>query len=278
MAQPAPVSQAKEEYAIKTWRYLRLAMVVLVAGLFVSIAVERLEVSPGCWQTSISGYYYTPVQGYFVGALAAIGVCLFCLKGSTDIEDVLLNLAGMFAPFVAFVPTPGTGTCASVLGTMRDRDVNVNNNVKALLAVGTIGLFIIAARGLRNRASRAAVRGFLVAAVAWLAAALSFFLARDAFVDNAHYVAAVAMFICFLVVVGLNAWAFKRKTRATTARNRYGAIATAMLASSAIIIALGLSGWDYYVLAIEFVLITLFAVFWIIQTQELWTEGLRENP
>ena len=60
-------------------------------------------------------------------------------------------------------------------------------------------------------------------------------------------------------------------------RNRYGAIATAML-PSAIIIALGLGGWDYYVLVIEFVLITLFAVFWIIQTQELWTEGLRENP
>jgi hypothetical protein len=97
-------------------------MVGLVAGLGVSIAYEYWKVEPDCLQTSISAYYYTPVHGYFIGGLVAIGVCLFCLKGSTDLEDTLLNLAGMFALIVALVPTPGTGDCASLLGTTHDRD------------------------------------------------------------------------------------------------------------------------------------------------------------
>src|SRR3954453_19642354 len=148
--------------AIKTWRYLRLAMVVLVVGLAASIAYERAKVHPGCFQTSISAYYYTPVQGFFVGALVSIGVCLFCLKGSTDAEDILLNLAGMFAPVVALVPTPGPGACASVLGTTRDRDVNIANNVTALLVVGLIALVILAALAIHNLPPVPALVGYAV--------------------------------------------------------------------------------------------------------------------
>jgi hypothetical protein len=37
--------------------------------------------------------------------------------------------------------------------------------------------------------------------------------------------------------------------------------------------------WDHAVLWIEGVLITLFAIFWILQTKELWGEGIRgEDP
>jgi len=38
--------------------------------------------------------------------IAAIGVCMIALKGSTEWEDILLNLGGMLAPVVAFVATP----------------------------------------------------------------------------------------------------------------------------------------------------------------------------
>lgn len=55
---------------------------------------------------SINAYYYTPVRGMFAGALLGIGVCLVCIRGSTTVEDVLLNAAGMLAPVVALIPTP----------------------------------------------------------------------------------------------------------------------------------------------------------------------------
>ncbi len=265
----------EQRYAITTWRYLRLAMVALVLGLGASIGYEAWKVDPSCLQESISAYYYTPAQGFFVGALLAIGTCLFCLKGSTHTEDTLLNLAGMFAPIVALVPTPGTGHCASVLGTTRDRDVNVANNVFALLVVGAFALVTLAVLARRKLPPWPARAGYLGAAAVWLIAALLFVVARDLYVDTAHYTAAIAMFGCILAVVVLNALGFKDKTRAATPGNRYAAVAGAMVLAAAGIGAAGAFGWDYWIIAIETALILLFAVFWTIQTIELWHAGLR---
>ena len=270
-----PLSADEQLFAIKTWRYLRLALVVLVVGMGVAIAYERSKVSPGCFQTSISAYYYTPVHGYFVGALVAIGVCLFCLKGSRDAEDILLNLAGMFAVVVALVPTPSTGSCASVLGTTQDRDVNVANNVTALLAVGLIALLILAVLSGRRLPPRPALVGYVVAGTVLIATALVFWLARHFFIRNAHYTAAVLMFVCILFVVWSNALGYKEKTDAASPRNRYAAVGGAMAASFVVFPVAGLLGWDHWVIAIEGTLISLFAVFWIIQTRELWHTGLR---
>ena len=55
-------------YAVKTYRYLRLAIVVVVAALMAAVLIERLHAA-GCWQGSISAYYYTPVHSMFIGAL-----------------------------------------------------------------------------------------------------------------------------------------------------------------------------------------------------------------
>jgi len=49
-----PLSRPEQIEAIKTWRYLRLAIVALVVGLVVSIAFEWGEVNADCLQTSIS--------------------------------------------------------------------------------------------------------------------------------------------------------------------------------------------------------------------------------
>ena len=106
-----------------------------VLGLAVAVVHEVLRVVDGnCWQTSLSGYYHTPVQNLLVGALVAIGVCLVALKGNTDAEDVLLNSAGICAPFVALVPLPDPGACGVVTDGL-NRDLNLDNNVVALLAV-----------------------------------------------------------------------------------------------------------------------------------------------
>ena len=98
--------------AVKTYNYLRIALAALVLLLFVSVALEWWA-ADGCLQPSISAYYFTPVRAVFIGVLVTMGVCLVALKGNTDGEDVLMNLAGMLAPGVAFIPTVASGRCAA---------------------------------------------------------------------------------------------------------------------------------------------------------------------
>lgn len=273
--------------AVKTYRYLRLAMVLLVVGLAVSIYVEWTAVGRSCFQTSISAYYYTPARGFLVGALLAIGVCLVVLKGNSEREDVLLNIAGMLAPVVAFVPTPDAGTCTSSPAAFADRQAHVANNMSALLALGLAALVLTAViawwehRGTGRPVPVSSRVGIALSFALWAGTALVFGAFRDAFVDRAHDVAAIAMFACIVGVVVLNALDFGRPASHLGARrlaNRYAAVAVAMGLSVLVILAVSLAvGWDHAVLWLEGTLIVLFAVFWSIQTRELWhsDSGLR---
>src|SRR5205085_6408417 len=91
---------------------------------------------------SISAYYYTPVRGMFAGALLAIGACLVCIRGSTTVEDILLNVAGMLAPVVALIPTPPDKKLPEAVGD--DRLAAIANK----LARADVG------RGVRHRRRR----------------------------------------------------------------------------------------------------------------------------
>ena len=258
-------------YALRTWTYLRLAMVAIVIGLGVAVAFERGKTHPGCFQTSISAYFYTPVRGFFVGALIGITVCLLCLRGSTETEDLLLNLAGMFAPVVAFVPTPQTGTCSSAPITTTGLDKSIANNVTALLVVGALALVFAGTLVVRKRCRRKQLEliAYALAVAIWLATTLVFALARHFFVRNAHYAAAVLMFACIFAVALVNAVDYKRQRPGRSLKNRYMTIAAAMVVSSVIIGIAGALGWKYWTLGIESTLISLFAMFWLTQTWEL---------
>ena len=99
------------QVALKTYRYLRLGMVAVLAALAISVVLELWNTS-GCLQRSISAYYYTPTHAVFVGALVALALAMITLLGNTPIEDAFLNLAGLFAPVVAFVPTSDANYCS----------------------------------------------------------------------------------------------------------------------------------------------------------------------
>jgi hypothetical protein len=276
-------------HIVKTYRYLRIAMVSLVVALGVAVAHEMIEKKGNCFQTSISAYWYTPAQAIFVGTLIAIGVCLIALKGNTEWEDIFLNCAGMLAPFVALVPTPGPGKCQTVKVDALERTAAVENNVTALLAVGLLGVVLAAFFAARSSGTaRTSQFGMAVAALILVGAAIWFWTDRDAFIGNAHYTAALTMFGFIILVVAWNAWQFARHTtddvatidRREYATNRYAIVAAAMVGS---LVLMGgyawLFDWDHAVLWIEGVLITLFAIFWILQTKELWGEGIRgEDP
>jgi uncharacterized membrane protein YidH (DUF202 family) len=276
--------------AVKTWRYLRLAMVLVVIGLGVSVLYEHRQTGTGCWQESISAYYYTPVQGVFVGALVTVGICLIALKGNTDWEDILLNFAGVSAPVVAFVPTPDPGTCGSVLTDTPNRDMNVANNMTAFLVAGGLALVVLGAvlvsarRGNSSpqQPTRTSVVGYLLTVVLYLGTVLVFGLARNWFTAHGHDVAAIAMFTFIIANVWLNAinLHFTRKdaTGSAPVVNPYTVIGVLMIAAVVVTTVLGLvAHWAYWKLALEANLIALFAVFWVLQTIELWDQGLRQE-
>jgi hypothetical protein len=263
--------------AVKTWRYLRLAMIVLVVGLAGSVLYEHAQVRGGCWQTSLSGYYYTPVRSVFVGALVAIGVGLIALKGNTDWEDLLLNLAGACAPVVAFVPYAYPGRCGSVLTDAAERNADVANNVVALLTAGGVALLLMGGLGLAGRwerISRIGEIGFGVIVVLFVVTVLAFALARAQFLAYGHDVAAVAMFAFIYANVWLNAVNFHFADRGRVV-NRYTVIGVLMTAAVVATVVLTVDHWPYAVLEIETSLIVLFALFWAMQTAELWNRGLR---
>jgi hypothetical protein len=141
------------------------------------------------------------------------------------------------------------------------------------------------------------VGGYLAALALYVVAGTLFFGARKWFIDNAHTLAAVTMFVFIFLAVLSNAinFHFTRKRMVAdqaTARqtgeavdpagevkppkpvNRYLVIAI-LMAAAAILIESGPWFDNYKIIWLESSMITLFAVFWVIQTHELWHYGLR---
>lgn len=258
----------------KTYRYLRLAMVVVVVMLLASVARERLAGGTSCFETSISAYWYTPVQAVFVGSLVSLGVCMVVIKGSDDVEDILLNVGGCLAAVVAFVPTSDAATCTAAPASTRWVPEQVDNNVAALLVAGAVGLAITVGVAVRHGdlrrdtvMSRLHRVGIAVSAVL-LAGGLTWFAGwPDGFVAHAHAVAAVGLFACIIGVVGLNA--------VGPSGRRYLVVAVLMAVLGAGLVVSQWFGFEHWLLVAEATVIGLFAVFWLLQTDELWHEGVR---
>jgi putative Mn2+ efflux pump MntP len=280
-------------YVLKSYRYLRLVMVGLVVLLAASVLIELQQTGFGCWRTSISSYYWTPVRGIFVGALVAIGTCLIVLKGNTPVEDVLLNVAGALAPIVAFVPILDPKECQSTpWAASADGRANIFNNVGAFLLAGLVAVAVawwVARREGRGRLSRADLIGLLVTIALVLAGIALFLWAREFFDRWAHYLAAIPLFLVLVAVMVVNAVSYARTKAAQKGRemgraelaNRYLAIAALTVA---LVVTLGLvtwlGHWRHGTFWLEVVVIAAFAVFWAVQTAELWgeDEGLRPDP
>ncbi|MGL5862145.1 MAG: hypothetical protein ACRCY9_12910 [Phycicoccus sp.] len=270
--------------AVTTYRYIRIAIVALLALLGVSVFLEWWATGRECVQGSISEYIYTPVDSVFVGVLVAVGICLIALKGSTPGEDVLLNIAGMLAPAVAFVPTQPVGECRSVPLVRSDIPSSVANNVEALLVVGVAVAVVVIVVALREAGAaglrRADRIGVLVAVGMIGAGAVWFFADRESFLVQAHEAAAVPMFVAIVAVVWLNARDVERTMSSTPTARRYvriyRAIAGLMLVGLGIVVGVSLATQSTsLVFWVEVVLLVLVAVFWTVETVELWHAGLR---
>ncbi|HKE52127.1 MAG TPA: hypothetical protein VKE25_11515 [Actinomycetes bacterium] len=286
-----PVTLLKSQDAIKTYRYLRIGMIGAVVLLAASIAIERSKVD--CFQTSISAYYYTPVRAIFVGTMIAVGFSLIVYKGRGVWEDTFLNLAGMLAPAVAVVPTSDVGRCWSVQPTPlpKNRDgsladwvvANIDNNVYALLIAGGLGLLVAAviavvARWNKRPAIKPGERGTVVGLfITGLVLLLVWWSIQnwDDFYTRAHGIAAVLMFVFLVAAIVVKVVDHRREPRKLWF-GAYLVIATLMIAGGVLIPLTRIFG-DHTTFALEAYEITLFAVYWIVQTAENWNERVIET-
>jgi hypothetical protein len=282
---PMPDTEELVPFAVKTYRYLRLAIVVVVLAAVASVLIERFH--SDCWQQSISAYYYTPVHSVFVGALVALGVSMIAIKGSTDVEDMLLNVAGVLAPIVAFVPTsPPSNTCASTPFLGGDTKAFIDNNVLAL-AIGS-GVAIVAAYGLAIVGGRAPIRkvtaasvvGLLLGAALLAVGLIWYFEFRQSFLQHAHGWTAGVMFFLIGLVIFINARGSRRVSRRRGAGRGYWVVYTALLGMM-VVSALGVliakrvdRDWRHQILLLELLELLAFAVFWVMQTAEHWAGGV----
>lgn len=269
---------------IKTWRYLRLAIVALVLGLAAAIIWEWHLAPHHCLQQSISAYFYTPARAMFTGALIGIGLALICIRGSTDFEDTALNLAGIFAPLVALIPTPEVSQgCASYPGSAGGRVEGYTNAVVAVFVMGALALLLLAGLAIAHRINAgrwdltgSTVVGWLAGWAVWAVVLIVFATQRDWFDQKMHFTSAIAMFVFAWIAVGLNTFDTKAPPWGWL-RYLYLAVFIAMPVVAGAILAarFGFDWTDRWVLWFEVGEIVPFTVYWAVQSVHMWNKATR---
>lgn len=263
----------------RTYRYLRIAIAGSVVVVFTAVLVTMPIVG---LLPSLSHYYYTPASTMFVGALIAVSVCFFALSGR-GAERVLLDVAAVLVPLVAIVPTqiapatvPGIDSgCADGVSSCVPvaYDADVDSGILTYLVVGVLALLFAGVLVLAGEVDRAGTLlslgiALAVVIVVWL----TWWLARDVFLEFAHVAAAVGFFAVIAAVAVANAFAPISQTAPSWLKGAYVAIAVALG-----IVVLGMPlyghlhvGSLYGVFVGEVLALTLFAAFWVLQSVQYW--------
>jgi hypothetical protein len=289
----------------KTYRYLRTAMVGLLLALGVSVLYQTSQ-QDFHLLTSVSAYYYTPAQPIFVGSLIGLAACMISLRGTTELEEIFLNLGGMFAAVVAIVPSSRGKDYLSAVRNCNRHDVpvmtdrasgrldcptvqtltdatrdNIENNMVTLLVLGLLGLIATVWFFFRrNRAVRTRVAlfwlGFGTAAVVYVAGAVGYFAYTDWFIRYGHYVAGIGLLVCLFVVAVANARrrgreqseAVESGDRRTPVRRGYYVVIAGVTAAVTLILTPLMLWGTVSLLWLEITVGALFIAFWTVQTIE----------
>jgi len=280
---------------LSTYRYLRVAMVLLVLLLSAAVVLQIFGADPDCWQRSVSAYYYTPARAVFVASLCAIGACLVVYRGNTDAEDVALNASGLLAFVVAFVPTQVDDTCpASNVPTPAELDAAVTNNVWALIVGGAaltaVSWFLRVRTAPDDRGGSLSVWPLVASSVGVGVLPFVFVRWHDAVRDHGHDVAAIALFAGIVVVVAMNALGLAAQSDGGTpvarrVANRYTVVGVAMVGTfvGVLVAHWAVPSFLQWLFWLEALLIAEFAAYWVLQTVELWnvverTEAPEPSP
>ena len=259
---------------LRTHRSLRLALVGIVVALAASVLVELAQAG---WVPlpSISDYFYSPARGVFVGGLVAAAVALLALSGR-DAESIMLDIAAVFAPLIAIVPTGYRGRPVvpeDVLATVRNGVGVYIVMVAALVALSMV---------LASRGETAWRRVGIVGGIATVTAAALGVLAFAPGVAgqfpfpggvNVHLVATVCFFVMFAAIPLVSV--FSRDARpGPVYRGIYAAVSVVITIALILAIVSVIADPDTIgVLIGEAVALTAFAVFWMTQTVERWLDA-----
>ncbi|MGP3536353.1 hypothetical protein ACTU3I_16270 [Microbacterium sp. RD1] len=269
----------------RTYRYVRVSIVGAVAFLAVALGAEIIS---GGALGSVSAAFYTPARNVFVGSLCAIAVALLALSGRS-VEQVLLDIAAVFAPVIALVPVPLTAADTARLGVRCGEGypcvpaATLPDVANAVLTLAVGGVMAVAAAGVLavvQRSVRAsAVVPIAAAAVVVGAGGAWWSTAPHSFLVAAHDVATVAFFSLIAVVAALAAWRpAGRPRRRRMMQVLYAVIAAGIAATLVFLVVV--AGWRGsgaspgfpLFFAGEAVALGLFAAFWVVQTVELWDD------
>jgi hypothetical protein len=272
----------------RTYRYLRLSLVVVVVLISVSIATYIAANRP---LGSISAAYYTDPGPVFVGGIFAVALALLALSGRS-FGQVSLDLAAIVAPVIAIVPAPiftddvpgliigcpgGEAPCVPTAF----HDV-VDNGMTTLIVTGIVGWVIAVVVMALHRILTVRSGAALLAAAAIIASTAAWWLlAPDSFLRGAHVVAA-ASFFGFIALAALAAAVGSRRSGATGYRIVYLVIAWGIILDLALLLGVIIVGFTGVVLPEpggyslvfigEAVALGLFAAFWIVQTMQTWRD------
>ncbi|MDR7184886.1 FtsH-binding integral membrane protein [Microbacterium trichothecenolyticum] len=263
----------------RTYRYLRIGLAGTVIAIFVAIAQAATTYG---WLTSISDYFYTPARDVFVGALIAVSLALFALSGRGS-ERALLDAAALFAPLIALVPTtlaPGVVPGVDVPCTGRcfppAFEADVANGVVVYLVLGILLLLVALLLGALGQVSLASVwPSLLIAAVVIAVTGLTWAFARDAFLQNAHFIATTAFFALFAAVAVRGAFPRQGPPPAPVFRVLYTTIAVGLvlvLVAYVVLLPQASGSGIPIVLIVEAIALALFFVFWVVQGIEKWND------
>jgi hypothetical protein len=273
---------------LRTYRNLRLAIAgtVVLLGIAVWSAALSVGILP-----SISAYFYTSARSIFVGSLVAAAIAILVLSGR-GVERALLDAAGLFAPLIAFVPTPirpgtipGYGN-ACALGTVcvpKEALPGIATGITSYLIAGVLALIvagIVTCLRWRKDALRPrdVVPSFAVAIGVLAMVAAAWIWANDFFVNHAHLIAAAAFFGLIAAVAVVKVFERPRPPERGPARwhkAAYWVIAVGMLVDSGVIVVLVATKRDIGaipppVFVGEFIALALFVIFWLLQTVQKW--------
>lgn len=272
--------------ALETYRYLRGGMPVMIVMLGAAVVLERVRAD--CWQTSISAYYFTSAHAVFIGAICATGAMFIVYRGSTDTEDVLLNLAGTLMFVIAMVPT--TRPVLQCGTAFEPGELGLGQVVRANMWAVVIALAAsrLATWWLHSRTDTSPQMSPLGRAATWVqrcvfaAGLAALIFAPDWFTANAHGLAAVVMFAAMITTVFITAFLAGRQDvdrcpDRQVYHRLYQVIAVAMVLTLTVTVTLHftLDGFNHAVLVAEVALILEFGAYWLIQTIELWRAGSR---
>jgi hypothetical protein len=267
------------DIALDTYRYLRGGIPVMLVMLGAALIIERAGAT--CWQTSISAYYYTSAHAVFIGTICAVGTLLIVYRGLKPTEDVLLNLAGILAFVVAFVPTTRPVLCGA---TALPVDAVTTDAIIANVWALVVGLVVSRAASwwMYRRTGTGRELGSIARAAVWvqralLAVALAALIVTPTwFVTNAHGIAAAVMFAAIIGTVFITAFITDKGEVQSTNPGlyqriyRFIAVVMALTLIAAVAVHFALDDFNHVVLVVEVVLIILFGGYWVVQTVEKW--------